>query len=441
MNSLIPLVITTLTRIENGKSIRVELRKTISENNLNKEEESTIYSLVFEILRKLNVIDLYVKKSSSSFSIKKLSSETRALLRIATYLMKIDKKSINYIKENLGSYYKNIQGFGFDGILQLIQNISEDDLYENRADAASKLSIEYFTPTWIVRKFIRQWDEAFAKELVSSFVQNLPLYVRVNPFKSNIEEILESFRKNEIVYEIENEIDNLIRIIESEKPLPQYNEFNEGKLVIQQKSSALTSLVIDPQKGEKILDMCASPGGKTSHLAALLGDGSNIDAVDINGDRVKILKERLHLLGIDTVNVIHADARTLLDQKADEFDKILVDPPCSGSGTYSSRPEIKWRIQQRDLRWYLNLQRDLLNVASILVKKGGTIVYSTCSLYREENHDIISTFLAENNNFSLVEATPMLGLPSSLLNNKAQELYPHIHKTEGFFIAKIKKIN
>jgi 16S rRNA (cytosine967-C5)-methyltransferase len=441
MNSLIPLVITTLSRIENGKSIRVELRKTISENKLNREEESTIYSLVFEIFRKLNVIDLYIKKSSSSFSIKKLSSETRALLRIATYLMKVDEKSTNYIKENLEQYYKNIQGLGFDEILQLIQNISEDDLYENRTDAASRLSIEFSTPTWIVRKFIRQWDEAFAKELVSSFVQNLPLYVRVNPFKSNIEEILESFRKNKIVYEVETEIDNFIRIIESEKPLPQYNEFKEGKLVIQQKSSALTSLVIDPQKGEKILDMCASPGGKTSHLAALLGEGSNIDAVDINGDRVKILKERLHLLGIDKVNVIHADARTLHEQKADEFDKISVDPPCSGSGTYSSRPEIKWRVKQRDLRWYLKLQRDLLNEASKLVKIGGTIVYSTCSLYREENHDIISSFLAENSNFSLAKATPMLGLPSSLLDNKAQELYPHIHKTEGFFIARIKKVS
>lgn len=441
MNSLIPLVIKILSQVEKGKSIRVELRKSVTEYKLNKEQESILYSLVFEIFRKLNVIDLYIKKSSSSFSIKKLSSKTRALLRIATYLLKFDEKPLEYLKENLESHYDSFQGFDFDEILQSIQEISEEGLYENRTDLASKLSIKYFTPTWIVRKFINQWNEDFATKLVSSFVKNLPMYVRVNPFKSNTKEISTSFENKKVIFEVDKEINNLIRIIESEKPIPQYEEFEEGKIVIQQKASALTSLVLNPQEGEKILDMCASPGGKTSHLAALLGDGKNIEAVDINEERIKVLRSRLKLLGIVSVKITHADARTLHKRMSDYYDKILLDPPCSGSGTYSSRPEIKWRVKQRDLRWYINLQQDLLNEASKLVKEGGTIVYSTCSLYREENHGIISAFLKNNTNFSLTEASPMLGFPSKLLESKAQELYPHVHDTEGFFIAKIKKIN
>ena len=224
-------------------------------------------------------------------------------------------------------------------------------------------------------------------------------------------------------------------------PIPRYNEFKEGKIVIQQKASALASLVLDPQKDEKILDMCASPGGKTSHLAALLEDEGDIEAVDINSERMEILKNRLKLLGITSVKLTQTDAKILHDKIETRYDKILLDPPCSGSGTYSSRPEIKWRVKQRDLRWYINLQRDLLNEASKIVKREGIIVYSTCSLYREENHEIISSFLGNHNNFSLVEATPMLGLPSKLLQNKAQEFYPHIHETEGFFIAKIKRID
>ncbi len=439
MNSLIPLVITVLSQIEKGKSIRVELRRTISEHKLNREEESILYSLVFEIFRKLNVIDLYIKKSSSSFSIKKISSKTRALLRIATYLLKVDNKQLKYIKENLEPHYENIQELGFDEILKLIQEIKEEELYENRVDLASKLSIEFFTPTWIVRKFINQWDENFATELVSTFIQNLPIYVRVNPFKSNIEEITTNFRSKNLAFETVKEIDGLIKITESEIPIPQFDEFKEGKIVIQQKASALVSLILNPQEGEKILDMCASPGGKTSHLAAILGDGRNIEAVDINEERMKILKERLKLLGITSVKTTQADARTLHNQTSQEYDKILLDPPCSGSGTYSSRPEIKWRVKQRDLRWYINLQRDLFDEASKLVKKEGVIVYSTCSLYREENHEILSSFLERNSNFSLEEATPMLGFPSRLLQNKAQELYPHIHETEGFFIAKVKR--
>ncbi|MHA1953101.1 MAG: RsmB/NOP family class I SAM-dependent RNA methyltransferase [Candidatus Heimdallarchaeaceae archaeon] len=439
MNSLIPIVITTLSQIEKGKSIRVELRKAISEHNLNREQESTLYSFTFEIFRKLNVIDLYIKKSSSSFSIKKISSKNRALFRIATYLLKVDNKQLKYVKENLESHYENIQDLGFGEILKLIQEIKEEELYENRIDLASKLSIEFFTPTWIVRKFINQWNENFATELVSTFIQNLPIYVRVNPFKSNIEEITTNFRSKNLAFETVKEIDGLIKITENETPIPQFDEFKDGKIVIQQKASALASLVLNPQEGEKILDMCASPGGKTSHLAALLGDGKHIEAVEINEERMKILKERLKLLGITSVKTTQADARTLHNQTGKKYDKILLDPPCSGSGTYSSRPEIKWRVKQRDLRWYINLQQDLFNEASNLVNKGGTIVYSTCSLYREENHEILSSFLERNSNFSLEEATPMLGLPSQLLQNKAQELYPHIHETEGFFIAKVKR--
>lgn len=430
-----------LTQIEKGKSIRVELRKTISEYNLNREQESTLYSLVFEIIRKLNVIDLYIKKSSSSFSIKKISNKTRALLRIAAYLMKFDEKPFNYIKENLESHYDSIQGLNFDTILRLIQEIREQDLYENRTDLASKLSIEFFTPTWIVRKFINQWDEEFATKLVSSYVQNLPIYVRVNTLKSTVEEITESFENNNISYEVVKEIGGLIRVRETDTPIPQYDEFKEGKIVIQQKASALASLVLDPQKGEKILDMCASPGGKTSHLAALLEDEGDIEAVDINEERMKILKKRLKLLGITSVKLKQIDARTLHNQIKNKYDKILLDPPCSGSGTYSSRPEIKWRVKQRDLRWYINLQSDLLNETSKIVKKDGIVVYSTCSLYREENHEIVSSFLENHKNFSLVEAAPILGSPSGTLQNKAQELYPHIHETEGFFITKIKRMS
>jgi 16S rRNA (cytosine967-C5)-methyltransferase len=185
--------------------------------------------------------------------------------------------------------------------------------------------------------------------------------------------------------------------------------------------------------------MCASPGGKTAHIADILGATENLDAVDINNERIRILRDRLKLLGIESINVIQADGRTLSSKGYNEYDKILLDPPCSGSGTYSSRPENKWRIQQRDLRWYTNLQRDLLNEASKIIKEGGIIVYSTCSLFSEENHDIISSFLELNTNFTLIEALPMIGLPSQTLDKKAQELYPHLHDTEGFFIAKIRK--
>ncbi len=439
MESLIPTLIFVLTEIDAGNSTRITIRSTVSNKKLTRDDESTLYYLTFEILRIMNVVDLYIKMSSSSFSLKKINPKMRSLLRLATFLLKVEKKPIEYVNEILEPYYQQIESLQLNTILESIQAITENLLYENKFDLASRFSIKYYTPTWIIRKYLSRWNEKFTKELLVSFLQNLPMYVRVNTLKADFKQIISVFEDRNISYELINEIQNLIKIVYSETPIPRLPEFDEGKFVIQQKASALVSHVLDPKPGEKILDMCASPGGKTSHIAALLGSGENIEAIDINEDRIKILAKRLELLGVKSTKIIKSDSRTLYKKTQTKFDKILLDPPCSSSGTYSSRPEMKWRLKQRDLRWYTKLQSDLLNSASKLIESEGCIVYSTCSLFQEENHDIISSFLKENTNFSLTEANPILGLSSELLDNKAQELYPHLHETEGFFIAKIKK--
>ena len=439
MSSTIPFAIEILREILTKKSSRAALRSAVEENDLSREKESELYYLVFEILRRLNVLDLFIKTSSSSYSLKKINSNDRFLLRIATFLLKFENKTMDYVYENLSHFYRGIDDLDFKEILNLINDVKEEQLYDNRYDLASILSIEYFIPTWIARKFLSQWSDDFVKEILASTMQNLPLYIRVNTVKANLDEIIQVFDSESISYSIIKEIDNLMKIDESNFPIPRLPAFQEGKIVIQQKASALVSLVLDPQEGEQILDMCASPGGKTSHIVALLGNDKNIEAVDMNRDRIQILRERLALLGIHKVEITETDARKLHSQTKTKYDKILLDPPCSGSGTFSSRPENKWRMNQRDLKWYTNLQSDLLEEAALLLKTGGCIVYSTCSLFFEENHNVIRSFLEKNSNFKLVEALPMLGNPSPLLEDKAQELYPHLHETEGFFIAKIEK--
>ncbi len=440
MSSTIPFATEILRDVLTNKSSRAALRSAVEENDFTREEESELYYFVFEILRRLNVLDLFIKTSSSSYSLKKINSNDRFLLRIATFLLKFEGKTMEYVYENLSPYYRGISDLDFKSILNLIHDVKKEQLYDNRYDLASILSIEYFIPTWVARKFLSQWSDEFVKEILASSLKNLPLYVRVNEVKSSLDEIIQVFDSENISYSVIKEIDNVIKIEESDFPIPRLQVFQEGKIVIQQKASALVSLVLDPREGEKILDMCASPGGKTSHIISLLGEGHEIDAVDMNKERVQILRKRLDLLGIKSVKITEMDARKLHTVTKTKYDKILLDPPCSGSGTYSSRPENKWRMKQRDLRWYTNLQNELLEEAALLLKTGGFIVYSTCSLFYEENHYVIRSFIEKNPNFRIVMASPMLGVPSSILEGKAQELYPHLHETEGFFIAKIEKI-
>ena len=326
-----------------------------------------------------------------------------------------------------------------DDLLLSINDLTEDMLYENKHDFASRAALDYFTPTWIIRKFSEQWGEDFTKEVLSTFLETMPMYVRINDLKSHLEEIITGFKEQKISFTIDSDIPNLLKIENSPIPIPRTKEFQSGKIVIQQKASALASLVLDVRANDQILDMCASPGSKTSHIAALLDNNSKITAVDINRERISILKDRLKLLGVKQVAIIQSDSKELSKITTDKFDRILVDPPCSSSGTYSSRPENKWRLKKRDLRWYVDLQKDLLEEASRLIKQDGVIVFSTCSLFHDENQNIITSFLEKNSDFKLEKPLPIIGIIKKTPYGEVQELYPHLHETEGFFVAKIRK--
>ncbi len=439
MNKIVPFVLSALEEIEGGKSIRVTLRSIVEDSDITKDEESTLYHYIFEIYRKLNLIDLFIKTSSSAYSLKKMGKENRSLLRFSTHLLKIEMKSLQEVLELMDEYYYPIGNLEFSALLESIENISEEQLFENRDDLASNLSLKFYLPTWIIRRFISQRGENFTRELLPSVLINPPQYVRVNTLKTNLEEIEHSFKSLNIKYSKVEFIENLLKIENSPIPIPRLKEYIQGEIVIQQKASAAVSPILDPQKDERILDMCAAPGGKTSHIAAIIGTGAGITAVDLNDERTRVLKQRLKILGVQNIEIIKTDARNLVKNYDYAFDKILLDPPCSGSGTYSSRPENRWRLKQRDLRWYVNLQTDLLQSAANLTKKNGYIIYSTCSLFHDENSDIITSFLRENDDFHLERTTPNVGIQTELEGGVIQEIFPHLHETEGFFIAKLKR--
>ena len=439
MQNLVPLILDALSIIEEGKSTRVALRSIVDNSDLTKDEESSIYYYVFEIYRKLNLIDLYIKASSSSFSLRKIHSYNKSILRLASHLLKIETKDVNEVYDLLSPFYAKINDLELLSLLHLIKNIDVEKLYENRDDLASKLSLQYFLPTWVIRKFISQWGEEFTKQLLPSFLNPLPLYIRINTLKADLNETLITLKEQGVELEDVKQIPNFFKILKSPIPVPRTEEYVTGRIIVQQKASASVAHVMDLQENDTILDMCASPGGKTSHISALLPNSKNITAVDLNDERTKILRERLDLLGVRNVKMIQTDARDLHKKIEGRFDKILLDPPCSGSGTYSSRPENRWRLKRKDLSWYIGLQLDLLEEAARLTREGGVIVYSTCSLFHDENSTLINSFLDENSEFYLEISHPKIGLHTQTKHGIVQEMFPHLHDTEGFFIAKIKR--
>lgn len=431
-------IIMALEEIENGKSIRHSLRNAIGCYSCPKKNETEIYQTVFDIYRRLNAIDLYIKKGTPNISFKKVETYKKARIRLLTYWLKFKQYSIQKITKKIHSDFYSEKKF----LLKVIENISgisEKTLYDHCWDPETKISLDLAIPTWMVRKFIFQWGATFTKNLLQSFNQRLPIYIRINTLLSSQKEILDSFLLSNTEYLVDEHIKNLIKITNSPKPIPLYREFEEGKIILQQKSSVLAVEVLNPHSTEKIIDMCASPGGKTSHIASMMEKRGELIAIDIDQERIMLLKDRLKRLGADYVRCIKADSRALCGVYGEYFDKVLLDPPCTGSGTFASRPELKWSIKRRDLVWYSNLQKELLEEAGRIVKSGGYVVYSTCSLFEDENQAVITSFLDRNKEFEVIDAVPIIGKSVDIDGHKCQYLFPHSDKTEGFFIAKLKK--
>ena len=221
----------------------------------------------------------------------------------------------------------------------------------------------------------------------------------------------------------------------SANPIQKTDFFENGFLRIQDEAAQLISYLINPQGAESILDACAGAGGKATHLAAFLKNKGLIVAVDRNSERINELKQEAARLGIDIIETQPADLSIgLPDSLKEKFDRVLVDAPCSGLGTLRRNPEIKWRMAEKDLHSFSAAQKIILQNAAKAVKKGGFLIYCTCSLLPEENENIVEDFLKLNANFSLFR--PPASINQQMVDRRGFfHTYPHRDHMDGFFGA------
>jgi 16S rRNA (cytosine967-C5)-methyltransferase len=209
-----------------------------------------------------------------------------------------------------------------------------------------------------------------------------------------------------------------------------------GKVYLQDEASQLVAHLLDAQPGERILDVCAAPGSKTTHIATMTPEISLIVAGDVHEHRLRTVVESGARQGIKRLSVVAHNAETALPFTAGSFDRVLVDAPCAGTGTLRRNPEIRWRITARDISVSSMRQQSILSNAASMLKPGGHLVYSTCSVEREENEDVVSRFLNENAGFRQLP----LKVPASLLTaGNAARIWPHREGADGFFIASFKR--
>ena len=208
----------------------------------------------------------------------------------------------------------------------------------------------------------------------------------------------------------------------------------------QSRASMLVARVLDPQPGEAVLDLCAAPGAKTTHIAALMRGRGKLVAVERNAGRCEALSANCRRMGAHWIDVRCEEASQFIGDHDSGYDRVLLDPPCSGLGTLQARPDARWRKDPEQIRELARLQEDLLESAASHVREGGTIVYSTCTISTAENEERVHSFLARHPDFEADDLPAEMPEYRHPRAPRFLQLMPHIHGTDGFFIARLRRI-
>lgn len=278
--------------------------------------------------------------------------------------------------------------------------------------------IGFSHPEWLYRRWERRWGTKDAVKLMSWNNAPAPVFGRVNTLKATAAELVMQWREERVHYEHVSRpwlMDNQAFELKSPPPFATLPSFQQGKFYVQDPSTLLAVAALDPQPGERVLDLCAAPGGKLSFIAERMRNQGRVVAHDPAPERLKLVQENLTRLGI-----ANAELTSSLPTEPASFDRILIDAPCSNTGVMRRRIDLRWRIREEEIARLTGTQTGLLKQAAALLKQGGRLVYSTCSLEPEENRQVVDAFLAEHRNFRL---------------ESESELWPFRDMTDGAYVA------
>jgi len=404
-------------------------------------DKALLYEIVHGVVRWQGRLDWILNgfyKGTFSKAIPNLKNALRVALYQVLFLDRVpDYAAVNEVVE----FVKKLQGQKpADLVNAVLRNIirSKNSIRypDPDEDIVGYLSAYYSHPSWMVKRYVARFGKEETEKLLAFNNEKPYLTLRINALKTKPEEfkiLLESvglkYKQGDYLPEF-FKLQNLTNIT-------AWEYYAKGYFNIQDESAGLACRLLDVQEGQRVLDMCAAPGGKTAYISALMHSRGEVVAIDRFESRLKLLQKNMTRLTVDCVRSVVVDA---LEYKDLPFDRVLVDVPCSGSGTLSKKPDIKWRKDLFDIRNLAKTQSKLLAKAALMVKVGGIIVYSTCSIEPEENFDIVKKFLEENPNFKFESAKGKF--PDEIIDeNGCIQTLPHIHKTDGAFAARLVRIS
>ena len=439
------MILEILLQIEEGEHSHIAIRSALSTYQFLPRQERAFITRVCEGTLEYRIQIDYILDSFSKVTVDKMKPPIREILRSAVYQLRYmdsvpDSAVCNEaVKLTQRKGFYNLKPF-VNGVLRTIAREMDQVKFPSREEnLVRSLSVEYSMPEQLVERWLEAYGEETTEKILKDFLEEKPLTVRCRTYLNSQEAIVKSLTDQGVKVEPAPYLPYACHISGFDHILA-LDAFINGKILVQDVSSMLVAEAADPQKGDYVIDVCAAPGGKSLHVGDKMEGFGTVDARDVSQYKVNLIEENIRRTNSINVQAKVQDA-TIFDQESELLaDIVLADVPCSGYGVIGKKPDIKYRVTPQKQEEIVILQRTILDRAANYVKPRGTLIFSTCTIAKEENEENMMWFL-QNYPFKLESLDPCL--PEKLHSETTAlgylQLLPGVHKTDGFFIAKFRR--
>ena len=442
------LALDVLTRVEQEQAYsNLLLNRSLERSGLSRQDAALATEIVYGTIQRLNTLDYFLDRFVKG-GVGKLEPWVRNLLRLSLYQIRyLDRipdhaavsEAVRLAKRR---GHQGVAGL-VNGVLRSMVRRRDELIIPGGLPPETRIALEHSHPEWLVKRWIGQFGEEVTEKICAS--DNLPpkISVRVNRLRRSRSSLIEEMRA-EGLQARESELSPAGIVLEQAGNMAHTPWFRRGEISIQDESSMLVAEVTDPRPGMNVLDCCAAPGGKTAHMAEKMDDRGVIWANDVHAHKERLVQDQARRLGLGCIRTRTGDAADLPDVFPPEsFDRILLDAPCSGLGVIRRKPDLKWVKQERQFAEIARNQLHLLSRAAGLLKPGGVLVYSTCTLENTENEGVVQAFLAQHPDFepdpAIASLVPAPVIRSDRTMEGAVLILPHQFRSDGFFICRLKR--
>ena len=410
-----------------------------------RKDANFIRELVYGVLENKRLIDKIIEESST-VKLRKIHPMIMEIIRIGVYQLLF----LDHIPESaaVNESVKLAKAYGHKGTVGyvngVLRGIASKKGYYKDLDFMSDdemMAVKFSHPDFMVDIWIKQYGIDFTKDLLAANNSVPPFSIRVNTLKCTVED-LRSLLLSKGIQTEKGKLAKDSLIVKNPHEIISLEEYTNGLFTVQDEASMMVTEAMNPKIGSVCLDICAAPGGKSTHIAQWMNDEGLVISRDIYPHKIMLVNHLKDRLGISSINVQLHDAMVFDSELEGKVDYCLVDAPCSGLGLIRRKPDIKWTRTADELKVLSQLQYRMLQNASSYLNLGGVLIYSTCTLNYQENLEVITDFLSSDPRFKL---TPIEFDSGKVISETQEsgylELYPHIHGSDGFFIARMQRIN